>query len=672
MKQSKVISLPITLSLRLALPLAGTMLLVGGCDQRTPAAKAVEQGSRQLEALNAGGSTAAPESTRQKTYNEVVALAGGTKSGTPGEQAASKLLVASAQRGLSQIPADAAVAADGKVRAMITLTQVSLSNWSSTNASADAAAAFDVSKQLAEIAASKVEREKEIAASTQRQGELQKQIADLRSLAKAKLEQADAKQADYVKQMGTTQQLTAVQATPIVEAANVSKREGDQFRLAGLKIAAEADQIEPLLAEAKAQVEKGTKQRQDLGEIEKSLNERQASAQQEVAARRADAQKAAGEIDKGVADIDALFAGEIASEYGKALDALRKGLAASKDAKADGGTSASMSIGVAQLDLAETTWARAQATLSYASLLESLVQATHPLPNASAFTTKLEAVTKEYADLMTQTSDSFEAAKAAIQGVRVQDKGVTERLEKLKGLLESASKFLKGEEKDLAAAFQIQTRSAAPIAANPAGEIAPAAPGDETGAIRAALGRFIAASKANDSRAMVGVIDLESPAAAQDPIAAATRASIKAETACRAKFQKSQEDVIKLIPLFGPLISQQTAQLAAVYNAVDPSKAEIQIAGNTARITGGGLPFPIPMVQVNGKWLVNPGALAGGASAGPAVQLYTKLAAITDAWADDINAGKFADADAAAADLGPKLQALFTSIGGGTPPPGGG
>lgn len=650
-------------SSRAALPIAGLVLLAGGCDQRTEAGKAVEHSSRQLEVLNAAGSTPAPEAVRQKSYTEVVATAGGTKGGTDGEQAAAKMIVASAQRGLSEAPAAMAVEAEGTLRAMMNLTQVSLANWSSANAWADAAAGFDISTQLADIAASKAEREKEIAADTKRRGELQKQIADLRSLAKAKLEQADAKQGEYVTQMATISQLSAVQATPIVEAANSVKREGDKLRLEGLKISAQADQIEPVLAEVAAQAAKATKQRADLDDIEKSLNERLAASRKEATDMKALAQNAASEIDKGVADIESLRAGEFASQYGKSIDALKKGLAAAKDAQKDGGPSAKLSVALAQVDMAESLWGKAQSVAAFAGLLDSLAHAAHPLPNANAYATKLEAAQKEFAELTTQAGEAFDAAQTAIQGVRVQDKGATERLDKLKELLENAGKYLKGEEKDLAAAFQLQGRKAA--AAVGGGDSATQATSSDEGMIRAAFTNYLSATKSGNLTVLAATMDLDSPAATANPGVALTKAMAKADGACRAKFQKSLTDVLSALPGVGPMVSQATTAQAAMLAGVDPAKAEVQIIGNSARVSGGGLPVTVLLVKSGERWLVDaagsvpPEQAKQMAKMGPFLKGF---AGAIDTWADEIISGNYADASAAGLGFGMKLQPLMVEM----------
>lgn len=655
------------------LPVAALILLAGGCDQRTPAAKAVEKGTIQLEALNASGSTPAPEATRQKTYTDVVSIAGGATSGSPGELAAAKILVASAQRGLSQAPALAAVEAEGKQRALINLTEVSLGNWNSSNASADAAAAFDVSKQLGEIASSKLEREKEIAQTTTRKTNLQKKIADLRSLAKAKLEQADAKQAEYVKQMATTQQMGATAATPVVEAANKVRREGDQLRLEGSTISAQADLVEPELADATAQLEKSTKQRADLDDIEKSLNARLAAAQKEAADMRALAQNSAGEIDKGVSDIEALRAGDLASNYSKTLDALKKALSAAKEAQQEGGPSAKMSMGLAQIDMAEMLWGRAQGTQAFASLLDELAHAPHALPNASTYATKLEATQKEYADLMSQTTDAFEGAKTAVQGVRVQDKSVTERLDKLKELLEGATKYLKGEEKDLSAAFKIQAQSSMAAAATSTDAPAAAA-GDDASAVRAAFTNYIAAAKSGNFAAIAPLTNLNSAPAGNLGVDL-MKALVKADSACRAKFQKSYTDVLASLPGFGAMASQMTAAQTAALAGVDPAKADVQVAGDTARVSGAGLPQPVALTKTGGTWVVDLAATMKDLPVPPAMKNFLGgFASALNGWADDIAAGKFADASAAAQGFGAKLQPLMGEMqkmmtGGG---PGGG
>ena len=644
-----------------ALPVAGLMFLAGGCDQRTEAGKAVDQAAQQLEVLSSSGSTPAPEDVRQKSFTAMVSTAGGTKSGTEGEQAAAKMLLSTAELGLSEGPTGLAIEAEGKQRALINLAMVSLSNWSSANASADAAASFDISKQLADIAASKAEREKEIDSLTKRKGELQKQIADLRSLAKAKIEQADAKQNEYVKQMATTQQMSAVQATPVVEAANAVRREGDKLRLEGLKIGAEADQIEPVLAEAAAQAEKSTKQRADLDDIEKSLNDRLAASQKEATQMRALAQSAAGEIDKDVADIESLRNGELSSQYGKALDALKKGVAAAKEAQKEGGPSAKMTLGMAQINLGEALWGRAQGTAAVASLLDSLAHATHALPNASGFATKLEATQKEYAELMTQTTDAFEGAKTAVQGVRAQDKAATERLERLKTLLDGASKYLKGEEKDLAAAFQLQGAKVSAAG----GTDEPAGANLDEAAIRAAFNNFFAATKSGNLSALAATIDLDSPAAAANPVVGLTKSMAKADAACRAKFQKGLTDVLASLPGVGPMLSQSTSAQAALLASVDVSKVQVQIAGTSARLSGGGLATPMNMVKSGDRWLVD---ITGSMPPQQAQQMtkmgpvLTSFAGAVDAWAGEISAGTYPDASSAATGFGMKLQPLMIEL----------
>ncbi|MBI1190502.1 MAG: hypothetical protein GC200_07480 [Tepidisphaera sp.] len=672
MKQATPISLRSRHRLQASLlPVAALLMLAGGCDQRTPAAKAVEKGTIQLEALNASGSTPAPEATRQKTYTDVVSIANGATSGSPGELAAAKLLIASAQRGLSEAPALAAVQAEGKQRALINLTEVSLGNWNSSNASADAAAAFDVSKQLGEIASSKLDREKEISQATTRKNNLQKKIADLRSLAKAKLEQADAKQAEYVKQMASTQQMDAVAATPVVEAANKVRREGDQLRLEGSTISAQADLVEPELADATAQLEKATKQRADLDDIEKSLNARLAAAQKEAADMRSLAQNAAGEIDKGVSDIEAIRAGDLATNYSKTLDALKKALSAAKEAQQEGGPSAKMSMGLAQIDMAETLWARAQGTQAFATLLDELAHAPHALPNASTYATKLEAVQKEYADLMTQTSDAFQAAQTAVQGVRVQDKSVTERLDKLKELLEGATKYLKGEEKDLSAAFKIQAQSAT-MAATGADAPSAAPAGDETAAVRAAVANYINVAKSGNASALAAISNLSS-APAGNVLLDVSKATAKADAACRAKFQKSYTDVISTIPGIGSMAAQMAAAQFAAISAIDASKLDIQIAGDKARVTGAGMPQPISLVKVGQSWVIDVLAFANSVQLpAPQAKVIGIFGTALNGWADDINSGKFADATAASQGFVSRIQPMMAEMQKMTPGGGGG
>ena len=629
---------------------ASGLALVSGCDRRSETARAVEHSSNEVQALNAGGSIPAPTETRQKSYSQVASdMQQAASSGSGGEKAAALVLASSAQNGLAEIPAAEAVHLEGQVHDHVLLMSASLQRWNSSNAVAEAAEAYDASSQLADIAKSRGEKDQNIKTETARREELAKRIDGLRAEAKVKLDAAAAKEAEYSRLMQSVTPLSARDGVPIVERAAVIRRESEAARNEGAKIDAQADSLKPVLDEVSAIVTQLTNQRKSLDDIEASVNARIAASKNEAAEARASAAAAAETLNKELKELDALRTGELAAQYDKAFKAIKQSVQAAKESQADGGAGGKVAHGLAQLGNAELSWGRAQGAQTYGSLLESLASAPKPLPFAAEIKTRHDAATAEQQQNLQTAKDSFEEARKAFASAKVADKNVTERMQQLGELLETAVKVTGGEEKDVAAAFKL--RSARPAAPAPAAAAnTPAAPAANATEDQAAIGALIdqvqpllAAGKMQEALPLIHSTPATKPVLEASAVASAAYA--KADAACKAKFKKSAAEILSSNPMLWAALKQMDPNSYAWLSSKDFA---VEVTGDRATATTSKLPTPMNFIKVDGKWMVYEAELeAAGPAVAQAGMMVKAMGDVFGSWAAKIEAGEYPTEQAA-------------------------
>jgi trimeric autotransporter adhesin len=624
---------------RVMVVIAG-LALMGGCDQRTVTQQNVEEGTRELVAMTGGRSNPAPEATRDKTYKAVLGKSQPASGASDGEKSAASLLASISHDGMGDSAAGAVASLEGKVRYEIVVIQSELGRWASASATAQAAEALDVSRELADIAASKADKDTQMQAESARRTAIEQELRGLREQSAAKLAAAEAKLAEYRALSEQAMRMSPGEGTPVVERAAEIRHAGEALRLEGLKLAARADSVEPRLTEVTAIISKLSKQKEDLARIEASVQARAAAAREEAAAARRAASEAAGTLAFRLTALENMRKGELSKAYDAAFSAYAAATSAAKAAAAGAKSPGStrLALGSAHLSTAEMHWSRARGEQAYGALLATLVGSRPALPNQSELQGRLTTAQSEHKSAIAAAQKSLEDAKAAFDGANVGG-GAKERLESLGALLEKAIETVKDERLDAAGKFGFRTRMPeslpAGMGASPGASASPpaAGSGDEVAQVRAELEKLFAGQIENQKKL------------------------VKLNEICKAKYGKSFAQVLASNPMLGG-----NAEMIERSLAMTPADFQITIVDDeTATATAPGMPMPVTFRKVDGAWQV-PG---GGTSAAPMQRAAAAMMASFEAWGGDIEAGKFADEAAASDNLMVRLQAVMMQMMGG-------
>lgn len=612
----------------------GLALSVASCDRETETSRAVNDASARLTAMTGAGSSPAPVESRSAVYTKVAAdIKAGAASGDGPEKAAANLILASAKAGLAAEPAAEAEEAEGNVLRLLSAVESSVSRWSVASSIAAAAESFDASAQITRVTAAKKEKDELKATQSERLTTLGTQLKDLRAKAAEKNTQADAKLAEHARLMGTTTQMTATQAEPIVERANAIRMQGERLRLDGGRYEAEADLIQPQFDEVNAVVAQLTKQRADLDATEADLAKQASEAKAEAAASRASASAIAGDIQRLIGEIEKMRNEDLASAYEKADRLLGESLAAAreagKDPKSGGGRSA---MGSANLAVAETNWRRSTGAQAYGRVLRSLAQVQPPLPGASEYKAMQEKVNTDRKASLEKATEALASARTAYDGVSA-GAAVKERIETLSKLLEDAGKLANNERLDASSSL-----------APPAwlkGE--QAAPGSSP---KAALDAFLEMSR---------------------PVAEKIG---KAEKACQEKFSKGLGDVLAAGGGMGAMLAPMLGNAAPGMKGVSPdAMAKVsaddfdwKVEGDKATATLAGMDAPLSFKKRGDTWSMDLPEMAGMPMSQEMIsQMMTPFLSALDQWTAEIESGTYPDE--AAASKG--LMSKFGGFGGG-------
>ncbi len=152
---------------------------------------------------------------------------------------------------------------------------------------------------------------------------------------------------------------------------------------------------------------------------------------------------------------------------------------------------------------------------------------------------------------------------------------------------------------------------------------------------------------------------------------------LRADAACKAKFEKDLSGVVSLIPQIGPMLAQSFDGLkqsgADALAGLKAADIPFAVTGDRATATISGLPAPLNFIRSNGRWMVDGSELAAMAPMiEPAMGQVKPLQTVVDAWTADIEAGKFETAEAAALAFQQKAMPVFMQMMGGQGGPGGG
>lgn len=626
--------------------LASLVLLAGvlpiSCERADPDQHALATGSAKLQA-NSGGAYATPYNEFQsRNYKDTIALTKPIASSEEktAQSASASVLVGTSQLGQAQALLDEAALLEQAAINQAALLRVQLDNWVAYNIAADTAQGFDPAPLLSRIDADRAERDREVQALQSKLQEVEGRLADLRSKAKSKFEEADRYSLEFAKARESLATLSASQAESVLASAREERRKGDAIRVEASRLQAQADVTQPQADELKVLIAATQNRIASLDREKLELNERAQQGRAASAQSRSSAAETAKAIETGLNDLTSARNSGVLAKYDEAIGALRAAAASAKAAATDSSVSGKILVGRTQLALAGALSAKASSLKSYASFLHRFVAAVPPLP----FAASLEAPQKEALErAQTATDDAkqaFDAAQSAFASVQLRGQGAAAIKERMTQLAESIGALAGKSEPEAPAAQDAPAPTETP--AQPAPESSASAP--DAGA---AWGIIYVAMEKGDFESLKPLTHFADPAheAVLASLMTAAGSTAALDEACKEKFGKTMTDAV--------LATMGTSSPGA-------SDFQIEISGSEATLSHPSQPAPIKLVLVENQWLLDSASLANGPAA-MAAGMAGPITNASKAVADDVRAGKFATVE----EVFPAFQQRIASEAGG-------
>lgn len=616
------------------------------CDRADPHQHALATGSAKLQA-NSGGAYAAPyEAAQKKNYQDTIESTQPVASleEKSAQTAAASALLGTAQLGKAQALLDEAAVLEQASVGRAALLRVSLANWIAYSFSADTAQGFDPTDVLARIDADRAEREREVQALQTKLQDVERRLADLRTRAKAKFEEADKFAVEYATARESLATLSASEAETRLTSAREERRKGDAIRVEASRLQAQADVTQPEADELRVLIAATQNRIASLDREKLEISERAQQGRAAAAQSRSSASETAKQIETGLADLASARSSGVIAKYDEAIAALRTAANSAKAASADPSAGGRVLVGRTQLALAGALAAKASSLKSYSAFLHQFVAANPALPFASA----LEAPQKDAAEQIRVATDdakaAFEAAQSAFSSVQLRGQGAAAIKDRMTQLAETIG-TLAGQ----SAPTPPPPAETAPESAQPA-PAAPEAPAPAAAAVpdaAAAWGVIYAAMEAGNFDTLKPHTRFSDPSheGIMSSLMVVARATAEVDAACKEKFGKSMSDAV-----------------AAAQGTTSPTASDfkVEVAGAEATVSHPSQPAPIKLVLVENKWLLDSGSIASGPAA-MAAAMSGQITGAAKSVTEDVRAGKFTTVE----EVFPAFQKRIMGGGGG-------
>ena len=657
--------------------LAGTAVSLTGCSKEDPSQVAIQRAATNLSAVSGGGSSPATNAAQQKSYDDAGKLSQGV-SGSAAMNSAASLISATASAGKATVPSTASsssiggadmtkdgdlwrVSEIGLVNRMRSL-RVLAAQYADLKEAAAAAAAFKPGDQFTELDHSVAELDTLAGERNKVKGELDAQIAQLMSKAKAKSDEAAGIEKRAGEIRSQVSKLSATEAAKVVEQASTLKRSADKLRLEAQLIDADASQLRAQLPEVELALGQIDAQKKGIAQAKADLRSKVDDCSKVATKADADAAKIASQIDGEVNELKKSRESAWARSNDERLSMLRQALSAAQKAGSDPAMQSKLAIGTFQQSIGDVHLSRAIEARSYELLMDALADTS--LPNASAYKTEAGAAGKVREEAAASAKAAYEAAKAAFNGAPVRggkdSADVKARLEKIGKSLESVIEALNsGSNASLKewgysdAPSDDQPKPAAPAAAAP--KAAAAGTTEAPAELLAAVDAIAAAGASGDWSKIEPLCQATSPLAQQALKIAASTA--KLEAACKAKFGKSFTETA------GAAGGMSSFVDAGQLSKLDPKTLKFTVEGDKASAAVGA--GKLSLVKVGDQWKVDVDSQVKVIAANPmAAGMMGKMGPIIDGLTADVESGKIADMKALQAQL---MSKFMGGAGGGAP-----
>jgi colicin import membrane protein len=628
---------------RAALILAtGLALGLAGCDRDDEASQAIDRANLNLQSLAPGGVNPPSAAYKNQVYGEIKSSLANVN-GTKAENAAAALLTAQAQAGLAEAPAAEATDLERACLNDITEIRALLGRWLGLSASADAAAAYDPTKELADIDAEVKAREEDRVQQQQKKAGVDQRVADLLAQAKQKADAAKAKQQEAGRLRSQVANQTAVQGEQSLKQAQEIGRDGDALEVEAADLEAQAAQTAPQSGEIQLEIDKLSNQKDLLGQARADVLKRAENAKAQAASARADAAKVAEEIAKRVAALDERRAAAMKATD-EATSGYKAAAASAKKAQSESRTAGQMAFGAAEQTMGDLEWARAQGLTAYASLMDSLASAKPALPKAADFKSKGDEARAAAKTALEAATEAYKLADAAYKAGGGQDK---DRLDRINAKLAGAVKLTSGGAEDIR--NPDAPKEEAP-AETPSGTEA-AAPAGDASTPQATVQALLDAQNGTGSTNIAGLFDAseQERQVLQGLFGTVAPKMQKMTEALKAKFGSEVEEMSSQMGAAAGMDVEKLKNLKA-------ADLKFNIQGDTAEA-----PLPngqtITLTKKDGKWLVDPASVGLQPAQMPMLKaMIPALSKALDGVTADIQAGKFKSAQEAMASMQTRMM----------------
>ncbi|MFM9994492.1 MAG: hypothetical protein ACKVU4_01680 [Phycisphaerales bacterium] len=645
---------------------AAVGLAPAGCEENSPLADAISASTIKLAALSPGGSAAASEAYKARVYTDVVkALQPLAGKGTASQNASAYVLLAQAQVGLADAEADNAAQVERDSLNTLTLVEGALREWKHHNVQA-ATAVYDPNPELADIDTQARERADAMRAERAKKAEIDGRVSQLRAQARALAKDAGGKRAEQAQLSRQASNESAVKGEETLRRAAAIGREADGLEGEAADLEAQAAVIEPQGDQVQNAIDRLTSQTASLERTRTEVQQRAATAAEQVKASRDLATTAARDIEKFVGELTLARGGGEggAAPYAAAVAGYQKAATTAKTGAKDanGRGMALLTAGGAKQSLGDVHWARAHGLARVLETLEGLTKSKPPLPNANRY----QAQANETREARTAALD---AATAAYQEAVEAYKGAgstgdaRERFQRVNERLARSINVTSNGKVDLLAEMRAASGESAGSGSG-GGAVEPGSPQESIDQLLTALkgARFdeiptyLHASNADNRRVL-------------DATPALVQAGVRLNTACQSKFAKGLVEIAmaQFATMMGgasPLAAMggedPSAAFSEMMSELDRQTADqfrVELNGDTARV------FPpdesegsqgFPMIRVDGRWLIDLSEVEQMLAAQPDAPKYRELMVfvaplitqVLNDVAGEVEAGTHATADA--------------------------
>lgn len=404
--------------------------LLSGCDQGSEASRAIDEASRAIDSIAAGGgSSMEPAYAIEKFEDAKSALDRSSLDGTGAEKAG--VMVLKARSGVGLAVAKSVGTTDENAMPLGELERQAaaqamqirsvLRTWEEQNALADAAGSYDSTAELSELdAAASDVRDRMADVQTEKQ-QVDAKIAEMRG----QIEQLQ-QQAKVDREKAAELELRAAGMTAI-EAAKIAP-EIQQHALAAEKKLFEVSRLEARLShvqtsatEAAVTVEKFQQQLELNNQSREEVGRLEAEARREAEAARANAREAAATVRNLTEKLLAFRAGtdggglEPAAE--EQISMLRDAVRNAGQAASEMKVSAKAAAGSANAVLGDALSRRARSLEDLASLLERIATASPAVPDASWYAEHAKEAREQAGEAAAAAKEAYDAASNAFASV---------------------------------------------------------------------------------------------------------------------------------------------------------------------------------------------------------------------------------------------------------------